>query len=725
MSWQLASFLILGAVLLGGFAWYERSRPTSQIVALVAALAALAIAGRVAFAALPNVVATTDVVIFAGFALGPAPGFAVGALAGLVSNFWLGQGPWTPWQMAGWGMCGVLGAALAVVRPRAGRLTLAAFCGLAGIAYGALMNFSLMATYGGDLSLERFLALQSRAVPFDAAHAVGNATIALIAGPAMVRMLVRFRKRFEWRAPAVASLLLLALALASVLPAQARAADTSRAAGWLVAAQNADGGWGASAESDSAADMTAWAMLGLEAAGRNPLDVSRGGRNPVGYLRSRVDELGSPGDLARTILALYGAGVDPRSFGGRDLVSALAQRRRGNGSFEGWPGSTAFAIIALRSAGAGAAQGDDRERGRARPAFEGAVAAPPLGQRRDEIAAAEGARIDPGAMQGENRAGEVAGAAELADAGAQVADRVAAPAGDVERVAAGRLQPQHRPGRHVGGRVALRRGPPAAVGVLRGDQPTGGAARVGGAGLGRQHAGQRQGQQEQRGDGGGAPLEALAETDQHPHHRRPGDQGDRRVADRVGGVEGHGARLQSEKTLQRKVPSIGRHKREVQQSAVGDACQGADGGKSHASGARPDDGQRGAQQAAHPPAGHLPGRPGALAEPEVRDQPGQRPDREAGSRAEREAAEDDDVGGGDDVGQGREGDPAGDGEGREGGDQGDDLRRRARALVPGEATEQDGGEDDEAGQLPTHRSRSRLRLSAPCSGVITAGRSRS
>ena len=205
MSWELASFLILGAVLIGGFAWYERSRPSSQVIALVAALAALAVAGRVAFAALPNVVATTDIVIFAGFALGPAPGFAVGALAGLVSNFWLGQGPWTPWQMAGWGMCGVLGAGLALVRPRANRFTLAAFCALAGVAYGALLNFSLMATYGGDLSLQRFLALEARAVPFDAAHAIGNAGFALVAGPAMVRMLVRFRKRFEWRAPAVAS----------------------------------------------------------------------------------------------------------------------------------------------------------------------------------------------------------------------------------------------------------------------------------------------------------------------------------------------------------------------------------------------------------------------------------------------------------------------------------------------------------------------------------------
>jgi energy-coupling factor transport system substrate-specific component len=352
VSWELASFVVLGAVLLAGFAWYERSQPTSQVVALVAALAALAIAGRVAFAAFPNVKPTTDIVIFAGYALGPAPGFAVGGLTALVSNFWFGQGPWTPWQMVAWGLCGILGAGLAVARPRAGRYTLAAVCALAGVAFGALMNFSLMATYGGDLSLRRFLALELQAVPFDAAHAIGNAAFALIAGPAMVRMLIRFRERFEWHAPAVVSVLLLALAVASVVPARAQASGAGRAATWLISEQNEDGGWGSSPGNASSTSTTAWAMLGLEAAGTNPLDVSRGGRNPVAYLRAHVDDLGSPGDFARTILALEGAGVDPRSFGGKDLVSALMKLRRDDGSYEGWPGSTAYAVIALRAAGA-------------------------------------------------------------------------------------------------------------------------------------------------------------------------------------------------------------------------------------------------------------------------------------------------------------------------------------------------------------------------------------
>jgi energy-coupling factor transport system substrate-specific component len=352
MSWQLASFLILGAVLLGGFAWYERSRPPSQVVALVAALAALAIAGRIAFAAFPNVKPTTDIVVFAGYALGPAPGFAVGAFAGLVSNFWFGQGPWTPWQMAGWGMCGLLGAALALGVRNAGRLSLAATCGFAGIAYGVLLNFSLMATYGGDFSMQRFLLYEGRAVPFDAAHVAGNVGFALLAGPAMVRMLTRFRERFQWRAPALVSLLLLALLLPAVLPAAAKASPVSRAANWLESAQNGDGGFGASAGDDSSAAMTGWAMLGLEAAGRNPYDVSRAGRTPIDFLRSSIGEVSSSGDIARTILALEGAGADPGSFAGRNLVAELLQRRADNGSFLGWPGTTSFSAIALRVAGA-------------------------------------------------------------------------------------------------------------------------------------------------------------------------------------------------------------------------------------------------------------------------------------------------------------------------------------------------------------------------------------
>ena len=375
MSWQLTSFVILGLVLLGGFAWYERSRPPSQVVALVAALAALAIAGRIAIAAFPNVKPTTDIVVFAGYALGGAPGFAVGALAALVSNFWFGQGPWTPWQMAGWGLCGVLGALLALGTRNAGRLVLAGSCGIAGILYGALMNFSLMATYGGDLSWKHFWVLEGRAIPFEIAHVAGNVVLALLAGPAMVRMLARFRERFEWRRGAVAeaprgggrglggplrggiAALLLVLVAASFAPAaRAAPADEAEAVGralhWLEAQQRPSGGFAADSGREAGAEMTCWTMLALAAAGRNPLDVTAGGKSPVDFLRSHSEEIRDAGDIARTILALEAAGVDPRGFAGENLVERLLSQRRQNGSYQRWPGTSAYAVLALRAAGA-------------------------------------------------------------------------------------------------------------------------------------------------------------------------------------------------------------------------------------------------------------------------------------------------------------------------------------------------------------------------------------
>ncbi len=263
---------MLAAVLVGGFAWYERSRPPARMVALVAALAALAVAGRLVLTPIPNVVATTDIVLITGFAVGAAPGFAVGALAAAISNLWLGQGPWTPWEMAGWGVVGLGGAALgAATGRRIGRYGLAVACGFAGFAYGALLDYSVMVSYGGEQSLDRYLAISARGVPFNVAHAAGNVVLALAAGPALVRMIARYRDRFEfrWRPAGAAPLVLLAaLAIAVAVPARAHAAS---AVGWLEGTQNSDGGFGPAPGTSSSATMTGWAVLGLEAAGPQPV----------------------------------------------------------------------------------------------------------------------------------------------------------------------------------------------------------------------------------------------------------------------------------------------------------------------------------------------------------------------------------------------------------------------------------------------------------------------
>jgi energy-coupling factor transport system substrate-specific component len=197
MTWQAASIVVLAGVLVAGFAWYERDQPPARVVALVATLAALAVVGRLAFAAVPNVKPTTDIVLFAGYALGAVPGFAVGAVTALVSNVFLSQGPWTPWQMAGWGAVGVAGAVLArVLREREpGRLLLAAVCGLAGLAFGAWMDLYQL-SLAARQDLDTYLALSASSLPYNIAHATGNVVFCLLIGPIFIRALRRYRRRF-------------------------------------------------------------------------------------------------------------------------------------------------------------------------------------------------------------------------------------------------------------------------------------------------------------------------------------------------------------------------------------------------------------------------------------------------------------------------------------------------------------------------------------------------
>jgi ECF-type transporter family protein/prenyltransferase/squalene oxidase-like repeat protein len=353
VSWQLACLVVLGLGLAAGFGWYERDKPPARVLALVATLAALAVVGRLAFAAIPNVKPTTDIVLFAGYALGAVPGFMVGAIAALVSNIFLSQGPWTPWQMVGWGVVGIAGAVLArFLRGREpGRLLLAVVCGLAGFAFGAWMDLYQL-TLAAHQDLDSYLALSATSLPYNLAHAIGNVVFCLLIGPVFIRALRRYRRRLEvrWPAPAGAAA---TLVIALLLVAPAAAAPADKAEHWLAAAQNEDGGFGAAPGQASSRLYSGWAGLGLAAAGHNPRDLHRrGGRSLAAYVTRDGRSVRDIGEIERTVVLLSAAGLSPRVFGGRDLVAAILAKRRGDGSIAGYVSYTTFGVLALRSAGA-------------------------------------------------------------------------------------------------------------------------------------------------------------------------------------------------------------------------------------------------------------------------------------------------------------------------------------------------------------------------------------
>ncbi len=98
--------------------------------------------------------------------------------------------------------------------------------------YGALLDLSVMVTYGGEQSLDRYLALSARGIPFNLAHAAGNFAIAFAAGPALVRMISRFRERLEftWHPAGALPVALAALVVALGSVGRARRARRRRRA---------------------------------------------------------------------------------------------------------------------------------------------------------------------------------------------------------------------------------------------------------------------------------------------------------------------------------------------------------------------------------------------------------------------------------------------------------------------------------------------------------------
>jgi len=190
----LALLLAAAALLAGAAAWLDGGPQSAKEVTMIATLAAAAAAGRVLLAPVPDVQPLTDIAIVTGVALGARAGIGVGATAAFVSNFFLGQGLWTPWQMLAWGGCGAAGAALAPLLRR--RIPFAVACFVLGYAYGFVLD--LWNWYGFyPHTWPSFLAREAAGFPFDTAHAAGNLALALAAGPELRRLLERYAKRLR------------------------------------------------------------------------------------------------------------------------------------------------------------------------------------------------------------------------------------------------------------------------------------------------------------------------------------------------------------------------------------------------------------------------------------------------------------------------------------------------------------------------------------------------
>ena len=176
-----AGLTLLVVVLCVGLflASFEASRPALRQVMPTATLAALAAAGRILFAPIPDVKPVSAIAIVAGATLGRREGFLVGALAALVSNFFFGQGVWTPWQMYAWGLVGYLAGVLGERGLLKRRGALYAYGFLSALLYGAILNGWYVIGYVEPITWPTVAAAYAAGLPWDCLH--GAATVGFLA----------------------------------------------------------------------------------------------------------------------------------------------------------------------------------------------------------------------------------------------------------------------------------------------------------------------------------------------------------------------------------------------------------------------------------------------------------------------------------------------------------------------------------------------------------------
>ncbi|MEW9124062.1 MAG: ECF transporter S component [Thermotaleaceae bacterium] len=198
MNYSMVSVVILTSSLVGAFLFYEKKRGSVKEISVIATLAALAGVSRVPFAALPNIQPTTFLVILSGTIFGPAYGFLVGAIATLVSNSFLGHGPWTPWQMLAWGLAGWSAGFLKRMVQHPSRLLLASFAFCWGFLFDYIMNLWHWLFFVYPLNLKSFMAVYAASFYFDLMHGLGNFAFTYMLGKDFMNILSRFKERLYY-----------------------------------------------------------------------------------------------------------------------------------------------------------------------------------------------------------------------------------------------------------------------------------------------------------------------------------------------------------------------------------------------------------------------------------------------------------------------------------------------------------------------------------------------
>lgn len=196
-SYYLTGTLMIIELMIPFFMAFEGRRPQARELVLIAVMCAVAIAARVAIP-IPHFKAIFAVIILSGVAFGPEAGFMVGAVSAFASNFFYGQGPYTPWQMFAYGAGGML-AGFFFAKGRLSRTpAVMAMFGFFSVLLLVcpLMDLSSVFLTLTSLTWESVLTVFTAAILINIVQAVTTAMMLLLFGRPLLSRLDRVKQKY-------------------------------------------------------------------------------------------------------------------------------------------------------------------------------------------------------------------------------------------------------------------------------------------------------------------------------------------------------------------------------------------------------------------------------------------------------------------------------------------------------------------------------------------------
>ena len=177
---------------------FERRKASSREIVVISVLCAIAVAGRIAFFMLPFFKPIAAIVIVTGIAFGAETGFLTGAVSAFVSNFYFGQGPWTPWQMFALGMVGLFAGLISHKRKFAENRVVMCLLGFvfATVVYGPISDLSALAGVNTP-SWEYMITVLGLGMPFNLIHGLSTAFFLFVIGRALLGKLERIKTKYS------------------------------------------------------------------------------------------------------------------------------------------------------------------------------------------------------------------------------------------------------------------------------------------------------------------------------------------------------------------------------------------------------------------------------------------------------------------------------------------------------------------------------------------------